>query len=76
MGVSGGRLDGHDYFFISNGTGSAEQAAARAYEQIQSVVTSPAQRQRFAVYYLGDDGQVYRYLGQNNSVRIGPQLPN
>ncbi len=76
MGVSGGRLDGHDYFFISNGTGSAEQAAARAYEQIQSVVTSPAQRQRFAVYYLGDDGQIYRYLGQNNSVRIGPQLPN
>lgn len=76
MGVSGGRLDGHDYFFISNGTGSAQQAAERAYNQIQNALPSAAERQRFAVYYLGDDGQVYRYLGPNNSVRIGPQMPN
>jgi hypothetical protein len=75
LGVRGGRLDGHDYLFISNGTGSSRQAAERAYNQIQSTLR-PGARERFSVYYLGDDGQVYRYLGQNNSVRIGPQLPN
>lgn len=75
MGVRGGRLDGHDYLFISNGTGSSRQAAERAYNQIQSTLR-PGARERFSVYYLGDDGQIYRYLGQNNSVRIGPQLPN
>lgn len=75
MGVRGGRLDGHDYFFISNGTSSAQQAAERAYNQIQNALPA-AERARFAVYYQGDDGQVYRYLGQNNSVRIGPQMPD
>jgi hypothetical protein len=75
LGVRGGRLEGHDYLFISNGTGSAQQAAERAYNQIQGALR-PGARERFGVYYQGDDGQIYQYLGQNNSVRIGPQLPN
>lgn len=75
LGVPGGRLDGHDYLFLSNGTGSARQAAERAYNQIQGALR-PGARERFGVYYQADDGQIYQYLGQNNSVRIGPQLPN
>lgn len=75
MGVAGGRLDGHDYLFISNGTGSALQAAQRAHARVTGTLT-PRQAASFNFYYLGDDGNIYRYLGQNNSVKIGPQMPN
>lgn len=75
LGVEGGRLVGHDYLFISNGTSSALQAAQRAHARVTGELR-PAQASRFHFYYLGEDGDIYRYLGQNNSVKIGPQLPN
>ncbi|HWS86710.1 MAG TPA: hypothetical protein VN282_07085 [Pyrinomonadaceae bacterium] len=75
MGVPGGRLAGHDYLFISNGTTSARQSAERAYAQLERNL-SDEEMKFFAVYYLDDDGLIYRYAGPNNSVRIGTQLPD
>lgn len=77
-GVDGG-LTGHDYLFLPNGAGSAEEAARNAYDRIARQL--PNDYQRFGVYYLGDDGNVYKFLGVDDNGRnltqlVGPRFPN
>jgi hypothetical protein len=75
LGVRGGRLEGHDYLFITNGTSDSRQAAERAYSALEKRLR-PQELNRFGIYYLGDDGNIYRYLGQGKTSVVGPQLPN
>jgi hypothetical protein len=77
-GVNGG-LTGHDYLFLPNGAGSAEDAARNAYVRITRELQGDAQR--FGVYYLADDGNIYKFLGfdeqgRNLTQLVGPHLPN
>jgi len=77
-GIEGG-LTGHDYLFLPNGSSSAETAAQNAYARIQRELGDNAQY--FGVYYLGDDGNIYKCLGrdQNGQVvkqLIGPRFPS
>ncbi|HEX5707338.1 MAG TPA: hypothetical protein VFX96_08580 [Pyrinomonadaceae bacterium] len=77
-GVQGG-LTGHDYLFLPNGAGSAEDAARNAYVKITRELQGDAQR--FGVYYLADDGNIYKFIGfdeqgRNLTQLVGPRLPN
>ncbi|HYN85493.1 MAG TPA: hypothetical protein VER32_09580 [Pyrinomonadaceae bacterium] len=77
-GVNGG-LTGHDYLFLPNGAGSAEEAARNAYVRITRELQGDAQR--FGVYFLADDGNIYRFVGfddqgRNLTQKVGPHLPN
>jgi hypothetical protein len=76
-GIEGG-LTGHDYLFLPNGSGSAEVAARNAYARIQRQLGDDAQN--FGVYFLGDDGNIYKCLGvdQNGATvkqLVGPHFP-
>ena len=77
-GIQGG-LTGHDYLFLPNGTSSAEESARLAYQRINRELRGDAQN--FGVYYLGDDGNIYKFLGvdqngQNLTQLVGPRFPN
>lgn len=77
-GIQGG-LTGHDYLFLPNGAGRADEAARNAYARIQRQLGDDAQN--FGVYFLGDDGQIYKFLGVDQNGRnltqlVGPKFPN
>lgn len=77
-GVRGG-LTGHDYLFLPNGTSSAEESARLAYQRIARELRADAQN--FGVYFVGDDGNVYKFLGVDQNGRnltqlVGPRFPN
>jgi hypothetical protein len=75
-GIEGG-LTGHDYLFLPNGAGNAEVAAGNAYARIQRELGADAQN--FGVYFLADDGNVYKIVGRNQNgfqkELIGPGFP-
>ena len=76
-GIQGG-LTGHDYLFLPNATSSAEGSARLAYQRITRDLRDDAQN--FGIYYLGNDGNIYKFLGvdQNGgNLRqlVGPGFP-
>jgi hypothetical protein len=76
-GIQGG-LTGHDYLFLPNGNSNAQLAAQTAYSRIQREL--PQDARNFGVYYLKDDGNIYRIIGKDQNGQfmeelVGPRFP-